>query len=199
MRIAVLLVSSFLYGADLAQIAALDVERTPRQEKLTTGGQTIEKSISGWSRDTRIKVEDEAKGEITASFDKALAAYPTLEKEPFLGWLVEGYLFDLRDHPKLQQHAGTKLISNASIAAYPVDAYVSKFSATLSTNPGRLQVFSKPEGAVISIDGNESGITSRSFMVSPGAHLVTLTGVVKCSQSVTVGSGKTVRVYCPSS
>jgi hypothetical protein len=69
--------------------------------------------------------------------------------------------------------------------------------------PGKLNIYSQPNGAVVSINGQKmQQHTNASFVVSPGTYTVSVTGSnpsFTCpAKQVQVGSGQTITMICSS-
>lgn len=92
-------------------------------------------------------------------------------------------------------------ITGADVQAFPVPQFFLVIEKVLkSRSSGRLEVFSNPKEASITIDQEDKGLTCKIFVASAGDHDVTVVkeqGQLSCAGKVRVTAGKTERFSCP--
>jgi hypothetical protein len=141
-------------------------------------------------------------------------AYTTLVAQ-----LVEDYCYDLRDfapkltasRPHLPQgvfafQASPKLlvITEEMVKrlsfTYALSAIFGIVAGDERPQIGYAEIGSKPEEAIIQIDGSSKGYTNRSFVLSTGSHVVRIyhqEARLDCTRQLNIKTGERARAQCP--
>jgi len=186
-------------------------------------------SIVHWEAATGISVTPEAFRQIQGQFWSQLQPISdALEhqhadaegKTRLYKWLVESYLYELRDRMGSVQKDTTnrltiptyngflsgsreepsKSVDAAVVSSFTALRYLQSLLPLFQAQVGRLFVTSMPEGASIVIDGEEKGTTCKKFVASVGSHSIKVsnsTPRLACSGSISIRSNDIEHFSCP--
>jgi hypothetical protein len=197
---------------------------------------TVNVTISQWQRNTGIVVTSDAVAVISTGF---------VEKQEFLsdafakqhlgaeakrvltGWLIEEYLYEVRDRKASVQGQTTRPeaaiplqyksnwmpqlkggptriveIVVADVKRFPVFTFLDAVGPMLLSHPdlGRIEVISSPDSATITADGQDKGLTCKGFVATAGEHMITVLkrkSGLDCKAKIKVLAGKTEHFSCP--
>jgi hypothetical protein len=184
-----------------------------------------------WGVANRIKLTEAATGLIQGEFWREKSQISDAVNRQNLdvpgrsrlyAWLVESYLYDLRDRTLkgvhqtrspalfptgvaqswLQGSSGGKLpvIDTPQVQEFPVMRYLSSLLPLFQGAVGRMYITSAPDGSSIAIDGKGHGDTCKKFVTSVGRHSVGVSskdGKTVCENDVMVGPDEVEHFSCP--
>jgi hypothetical protein len=91
-------------------------------------------------------------------------------------------------------------IGMADVKRYTVDKFFDDIRHLEGQKIGELKVSSTPTGGIITLDGNQRGLTFRVSAESAGDHPIRVEisgGLITCSETITIPAGGSVSYRCP--
>lgn len=195
---------------------------------------SLSATLAVWQRTAGVKVTDAARALIGQQFcdnGETIGRYVEKRKlirqdeNDFLDWVVQSYLYDLRDRT-IWAHAharslrnrtlilenvssdkppnwGYEVISATEVQTFPVERFFAvslQFIFGGTEGEGHLYVTSIRDRASILINNTEWGETCRKFVLTPGHYTVSVAssdGSLSCKRDVEIRDGKTEHFSCP--
>jgi hypothetical protein len=195
MRLALLLIPVALCSGSSAPAQS----RPSKPAAYATSSRDASDSIHQWEKDTRLKVDPEARAEIVqqatdADFSKAFA--PKDHAAEALAWsrdvLIRSWLH------ALHARSESETITKAQAGSYAFSEFL--LSLKVAGEPfGYVEFLSAPSGAVITRDKKEIGRTPLGFIVSGDVHdyQILLSKEMTCESTILVRPGTTEKMTCP--
>lgn len=189
--------------------------------------ESVSASLTVWKKDTGIEITNDAAQLVGKEFceeNKAIMDYfdrknisDPKEQERYLDWLVQSYLYQLRDQilkvsekriadedQKVlgglshfqSEYSAAITIDVPAVEHYAVSVYIATLNLLASGNgQGWLCIASRPDRKAISIDGDDHGLTCKKFVLSAGHHLVRAGNCE--AKDIDILEGKTQWYSCP--